>query len=105
MPKASKKKFSLQASWSPIAAQFKGLNTSDPPSWPIAPRLTLCFALMVGIVAALWLLVISASDEELQAEYAKEVTLKADYTKKLAQAVNLEGLRKQREEVHQYVTQ
>jgi type IV pilus assembly protein PilO len=36
---------------------------------------------------------------------AKEKTLKADYSKKLAQAVNLDALKKQREQVQQYVTQ
>jgi len=105
MPKDAKKKLSLQESWSRFAVQFKGLNTNDPASWPIAPRLALCLALAAGIVAALWLLVISSSREELQAEQATEVTLKADYTKKLTQAINLDLLRKQREQVQQYVTQ
>ena len=36
---------------------------------------------------------------------AKEVGLREDYKKKLAQAVNLEALKKQREQVQQYVTQ
>ena len=35
----------------------------------------------------------------------KEVALRADYKKKLAQAVNLDALKKQREQVQQYVTQ
>jgi type IV pilus assembly protein PilO len=48
---------------------------------------------------------LSASDEELTAEKAKEVQLKDDYSKKLAQAVNLDALKKQREQVQQYVTQ
>jgi type IV pilus assembly protein PilO len=34
-----------------------------------------------------------------------ELALREDYKKKLAQAVNLEALRKQREQVQQYVTQ
>jgi type IV pilus assembly protein PilO len=34
----------------------------------------------------------------------KEVALKADYSKKVAQAANLELLKKQREQVQQYVT-
>src|SRR5204863_1715570 len=36
---------------------------------------------------------------------AKEAVLKEDYKKKLAQAVNLDALKKQREQVQQYVTQ
>src|SRR6185503_5398815 len=35
----------------------------------------------------------------------KEVVLREDYRKKLTQAVNLDALRKQREQVQQYVTQ
>jgi type IV pilus assembly protein PilO len=57
------------------------------------------------IVVALWFVWLSASDEELQAERTKEQSLKDDYNKKLAQAINLEALKKQREQVQQYVTQ
>jgi type IV pilus assembly protein PilO len=88
-----------------ITAQFSGLNANDPPSWPALPRYLLCFAVTVVVVVALWFLWLSASDEELTAEQAKEVQLKEDYKKKLAQAVNLEALQKQREQVQQYVTQ
>src|SRR6185503_2057562 len=35
----------------------------------------------------------------------KEVVLREDYRKKLTQAVNLDALKKQREQVQQYVTQ
>ncbi len=37
--------------------------------------------------------------------WPKEKSLKADYTKKLGQAINLEALKQQREQVQQYVTQ
>jgi len=57
------------------------------------------------VVGALWYLWLQDSDAELQAERAKEVHLRDDYSKKLAQAVNLEALKKQREQVLQYVTQ
>jgi type IV pilus assembly protein PilO len=54
---------------------------------------------------ALWFVWLSGSSDELEAERKKEVALREDYTKKLAQAVNLEVLKKQREQVQQYVTQ
>jgi type IV pilus assembly protein PilO len=60
---------------------------------------------MAAIVAALWFSWLSTSDDELEAERAKEIALRADYKKKLAQAVNLEALKKQREQVQTYVTQ
>ncbi|MBL0422332.1 type 4a pilus biogenesis protein PilO [Ramlibacter sp. AW1] len=105
MSKPPEKKQKLQAGLNELASQFKGLRTDDPASWPPIPRLALCLGLIAAIVLVLWMLVIKASDEELEAEKAREVALKADYTKKLAQAVNLELLRKQREQVLQYVTQ
>jgi type IV pilus assembly protein PilO len=57
------------------------------------------------VVIALWFLWLSNSEEELQQEQAKEVKLREDYKVKLAKAVNLDVLKKQREQVQQYVTQ
>ena len=88
-----------------LVGQFKGLNPNDPASWPVVPRILLCLVLMGAIVAGLWFAWLSTSDDELEAERAKEVTLREDYKKKLAQAVNLEALKKQREQVQTYVTQ
>jgi type IV pilus assembly protein PilO len=88
-----------------LKAQFVGLNPNDPPSWPALPRYLLCLFVTAAVVTALWFVWLSASDEELKAEQAKELQLRDDFTKKLAQAVNLEALKKQREQVQQYVTQ
>jgi type IV pilus assembly protein PilO len=88
-----------------IKAQFVGLNPNDPPSWPAIPRYLLCVFVTAVVVVALWFVWLSSSDEELQAEQAKELQLREDFTKKLVQAVNLEALKKQREQVQQYVTQ
>jgi type IV pilus assembly protein PilO len=88
-----------------ISAQFKGLNPNDPPSWPLVPKAFLCLAVIVAIVAALWFAWLVNSAEELENEKKKELALKEDYKKKVAQAVNLDALRKQREQVQQYVTQ
>lgn len=88
-----------------LKAQFTGLNPNDPPSWPALPRYLLCVAVTVLVVVALWFVWLGASDEELTAEQAKEVQLREDYKKKLVQAVNLDALKKQREQVQQYVTQ
>lgn len=88
-----------------LKAQFAGLNPNDPPSWPAVPRYLLCLSVAAIVVVALWFLWLSASDEELTAERAKEVVLREDYKKKVAQAASLEALKKQREQVLQYVTQ
>lgn len=88
-----------------LKAQFAGLDPNDPPSWPALPRYLLCVFVAVAVVAALWFAWLSSSDEELMAEQARELQLREDFKKKLAQAVNLEALKKQREQVQQYVTQ
>jgi type IV pilus assembly protein PilO len=88
-----------------LQAQFKNLNPNDPPSWPALPRYLLCVAVTLAVLAALWFVWLSNSDEEFKTEQTKEVGLREDYKKKLAQAVNLDALRKQREQVQQYVTQ
>ena len=77
----------------------------DPASWPALPRYLLCVAVASVVIVALWFVWLSATDEELTTEKSKEVQLRVDYTGKLAQAVNLDALRKQREQVQQYVTQ
>jgi type IV pilus assembly protein PilO len=88
-----------------LVSQFRGLNPNDPASWPILPRAALCLALMAAIVVALWFVWLTGSNDELEAEQKKEIALREDYKKKLAQAVNLEALKKQREQVQQYVIQ
>ncbi|NDP62668.1 type 4a pilus biogenesis protein PilO [Polaromonas sp.] len=97
--------FDFAAFQSRVQNQFTGLDPNDPSSWPSFPRYLLCAALTVAVVVALWFVWLSAADEELTAEKTKEVQLRQDYTGKLTQAVNLEALRKQREQVQQYVTQ
>ena len=88
-----------------ISGQFQGLNKDDPGSWPALPRY-LSFALVASLVLGLlWYVWLGASNDELIAEEATELSLRTEYKSKLAQAVNLEALKKQREQVLQYVTQ
>ena len=100
-----KSKLDLAAFQQKLTSQCRGLNPNDPPSWPILPQALLFLFVIVAIVVALWFAWLSSSDAELEAEQKKEISLREDYKKKLAQAVNLEALRKQREQVQQYVTQ
>jgi type IV pilus assembly protein PilO len=105
MATASMPKFNAAALQQAIVGQFRGLNPNDPPSWPLVPRIAVCLALMVLIVVALWFVWLSTVDEQLQAEEKKELALRTDFTKKLNEAINLDALKKQREQVQQYVTQ
>jgi len=105
MAKTPKINVDFSAIQNSLKAQFSGLDPNDPPSWPALPRYLLCVAVTIFVVVALWFVWLSSSDEELTAEQAKEVQLREDYKKKLVQAVNLDALKKQREQVQQYVTQ
>lgn len=88
-----------------LASQFRDLDPKDPSLWPRLPQYALFVVVSAAVVAVLWFAWLSSSEETLQAEAAKELTLRADYQKKLTKAVNLDALRKQREQVQQYVTQ
>lgn len=88
-----------------VASQFRDLDPKDPSAWPKAPRYALFVAAVVAVVVALWFAWLSGSDELLIQEQEKEVKLRVDYKTKLTKAVNLDVLKKQREQVQQYVTQ
>jgi type IV pilus assembly protein PilO len=88
-----------------LAGQFRDLDPKDPSLWPAVPRNSLFLITAVAIVVALWFLWLSSSEEMLVQEQEKEVKLRADYKTKLTKAVNLDVLKKQREQVQQYVTQ
>lgn len=88
-----------------LKTQFTGLDPNDPSQWPALPRNLLYVAVCVAVIAGLWFAWLKASDEELLAEKAREEQLRTDYRSKLVQAVNLDALKKQLEQVQQYVNQ
>lgn len=88
-----------------LKAQFSGLDPNDPSQWPAVPRNLLYVAVCAAVVAGLWFAWLKTSDEELIAEKAREEQLRTDYKSKLVQAVNLDALKKQLEQVQQYVNQ
>lgn len=88
-----------------IMGQFRNLDPQTPWIWPALPRYTLFLSVATGVVALLWFLWLTNSDAELEAERAKEQTLRTEYKTKMVKAVNLEALKKQREQVLQYVNQ
>ena len=88
-----------------IQRQFKNLDTKDPSVWPIAPKVLLCVFIAIAVATVLWFAFLQDYEVELEGERTKEVTLRADYQKKLVKAVSLDALKKQREQVQQYVIQ
>jgi type IV pilus assembly protein PilO len=101
---SKRQRVDIGASLRQFGDQFRGLNPNDPSVWPTLPRYALCLLVMVAVLVALWFLWLTNSNDELEAARAKEVSLREDYKKKVAQAANLELLKKQREQVQQYVT-
>lgn len=94
------------ANWTDrLARQFKGLNPQDPASWPVLPRTLLALGVTVFVVGGLWFALLEDSKLQLESEQGKELKLREEYKEKLAKAVNLDALRKQREQVQQFVTQ
>lgn len=88
-----------------VREQFRNLDPKDTSTWPAFPRYTLALAVMLVVVVVLWFAWLDGYDSELESGRTKEQSLRDDYKKKLAQAVNLDVLKKQREQVQQYVTQ
>lgn len=105
MAKKSLPSFDFQALESKLKSQFSDLDPRDPSAWPSLPRYGLFVGTTILVVTVLWFTWLSGSQDELQAQQATEVKLRADYQTKLAKAVNLDVLKKQREQVQQYVTQ
>jgi type IV pilus assembly protein PilO len=85
--------------------QFRDLNPNQPGQWPLLPRLTVWLLVAILVVVAGWFLGLSAQADDLQTARDKEPALKTEYRAKLAQAINLDALKKQKEEVQTYVTQ
>jgi type IV pilus assembly protein PilO len=88
-----------------LASQFRNLDPKDPSAWPAFPRNALLVLTGLLVVVALWFSWLNGSELELETERATEIKLREDYKGKLAKAVNLDVLKKQREQVQQYVTQ
>lgn len=103
--KPSKLDIDLSGLQQTLKSQFSGLDPNDPTQWPSVPRYLLLAFVTAAVVVGLWFAWLSSFQDELEAERAKEVQLRADYQKKLTQAVNLDALKQQLEQVQQYVTQ
>ena len=87
------------------ASQFRNLNPNEPGQWPMLPKLMTWGGLALAMVVLGWFLLLSDAHDALEGERSKEQALKTDYRGKLAQAVNLGELRKQKLQVEEYVTQ
>ena len=98
-------KFNPKIDFSGLAAQFSGLRGRHPGLWPTLPKLALMAGLVAGVLGAAYAGYWRGQLEELDAQVRQEEQLKLRFAEKMKQAVNLEVLRKQKEQVLQYVSQ
>ena len=86
-----------------ISAQFRGLNGRHPGQWPLIPRLALALAVAAFVVSGGWYFYWSDQLDNIAQGQVEEGKLKDAYKIKIAQAVNLDGLREQKKQVAEYV--
>lgn len=98
-------RFDVNAALESVALQFRGLNPQEPGQWPLLPKLATSIAVVVVVVVLGYVLLLSDVQTGLEAAQNREPQLRSDYSAKLAQAVNLPELRKQKSLVEEYVTQ
>lgn len=82
-----------------LFAQFRGLNTRDPGSWPPLPKLALLLAIFSAILGVAYFLDWQSQLDELEAGRQTEAKLKQEYQNKKGQAVNLDLYRQQLREI------
>jgi type IV pilus assembly protein PilO len=105
MAQASSFNMDLGSAFERAASQFRGLNTNEPGQWPPLPKFAAWLAMALAVVGLGWWFLISDAANVLEETRAREQTLRADFRSKVAQAVNLNELRKQKLQVEEYVTQ
>lgn len=88
-----------------VQRQFKNLDAKDPSLWPVVPKALLCIFIAVAVSVVSWFAFLQDYEVELDGERSKEIALRTDYQKKLVKAVSLDALKKQREQIQQYVIQ
>jgi type IV pilus assembly protein PilO len=84
-------------------SQFRGLTLENVGTWRMAPRITLWLIVLIACGVGGWFGLWSGQQEQLEQLQSEESKLREDYKSKLQQAINLDELRKQREQVSQYV--
>lgn len=95
-----KPKISLPAfDFKRIAEEFQSLNPNDVGAWPVIPRVTVLFALFVGILVGGWFLFWSEQLETLDGRRQEETKLKDEFVNKKQQAINLDLYKQQLNEI------
>ena len=86
-----------------IKTQFGGLRGRHPAQWPIIPQLFCALGVLILVLFVGWFFYWDGRLEAIEGGANEEIKLKDAYKQKIQQAVNLDALRKQKEQVGQYV--
>ena len=86
-----------------IGAQFQNLNGRHPGQWPLLPRALCGIGVLLTVLALGWYFYWDGQLQELSMGEQEEQRLREAYKSKVQQAVNLDALRKQKEQVGEYV--
>ena len=84
-------------------SQFQGLSLDNVGNWAPAPRYALWLVVILVCAVGGWFGLWSGQRDQIEQLQGEEQKLKDEYKNKLQQAINLDELRKQREQVSQYV--
>ena len=98
------KKIDLKIDFTAIQSQFQGLNGRHAGLWPVLPKAALLSGIVVLLLGLAYFFYWSGLLDEHEAGKQQEVVLKTAYADKMKQAVNLDVLRRQKDQVTQYVS-
>ena len=88
-----------------LVGQFSNLDPKNPSAWPSLPRYGLLLAVVIVVFVILWFAWLREYQVQHEAELQTELKLREEFNVKMIKAANLEPLKKQREQVLQFVTQ
>lgn len=87
-----------------VAAQFRGLAGRHPGQWPIVPQLMCALLALLAVLVLAWFAYCSGQIDELDSGEQAEVKLRDEYKTKIQKAINLDALKRQKEQAVEYVS-
>lgn len=97
--------FDLNSVFEGASAQFRGLDPKEPGQWPWLPKIGVWIGAAFLVLGLAYVAVLMDSSAALEQARSREPVLKDEYRAKLAKAVALNELRKQKLQVEEYVNQ
>jgi type IV pilus assembly protein PilO len=88
---------------SQLASQFQDLQGRQAGQWPLAPRLLCAAGVMAAVIGLGYFFYWDGQFDKQKKGAKEEATLRTEYRSKMAQAINLEALQKQKVQVDRYV--